>query len=127
MRSLTLIKKILNSSQFSRKYKDRVGRRASRKLRNSATLVWIVVTHTVLATPGNIIFIYSTSAKNHALEIGKEEDNEALVTFANIAFVLYVISHAINHILYCLTNKQIQEETSSILFNCKNMYWSRLP
>ena len=105
-----------------RKFKDI--RKARRKFRNSTTLLWIVVTHTVLTTPGNVVFIlYSTSTATFPLS--NNRDHDVAIKVANSMYVLYVISHAINHILYCLTNHHIQEETSKIVFNFRNIYWSK--
>ena len=97
-----------------RKFKEE--RHALRRLQNSTSLVWIVVLHAVLTTPGNVAYIIWNFSGDDQLEP---------VPLYNFFYVLYVIGHCINHILYCLTNKQIQEETSKILFQCKNIYWSR--
>ena len=51
--------------------------------------------------------------------------SDPLKNFACLTYVLYVIGHAINHILFCLTNKEIQKETGKIIMNCKNIYWTQ--
>ena len=99
-------------------------KKATRQLRNSTTLVWIVVTHTILATPGNILYIKHTSSPNTFSTL---DQDSGVMKFANIAYVCYVLSHAINHVLYCMANKQIQEETGKLLFRCRNLYWFRSP
>ena len=48
-----------------------------------------------------------------------------LDAFASVTYVMYVLGHAINHILYCLTNKQIQDETWNMILRCKNLYWTK--
>ena len=88
-----------------------------RNLQRSTSLIWIVLLHSVLTTPFNAIYIY--------LVFSPTIEPFQLKYFFNFIYVLYVLGHSINHILYCLTNKQIQEETSKIVFRCKNIYSSR--
>ena len=107
----------------SRKYRDE--RKAKRKFTQSTTLVYIVLTHIVLTMPANITYICLT-VPNDSVHIYDVADvNPALYTFASVTYVMYVLGHAINHILYCLTNKQIQNETWKMLLRCKNLYWTK--
>jgi len=89
-----------------------------KNLQRTTSLVWILIYHAALVTPANLIYIYLV-LDNH------EVHNPEPIQLYNFFYVLYVLGHCINHILYCMTNKQIQEETSKILFQCKNIYWSR--
>ena len=83
-----------------------------------------MLTHIVLTMPANITFI-CLSAPNDSIHIyDVAERNPSLDNFASVTYIMYVLGHAINHILYCLTNKQIQDETWKMLLSCKNMYWT---
>ena len=82
------------------------------------------MTHILMTIPGNIMYIYF-SIPNNSVSTYNVDQVDVLGSVANMTYVLYVIGHAINHVLFCLTNKAIQKETSKILVNCKNMYWTQ--
>ena len=105
---------------FIRNYRE--VRRAARKFTQSSTLVVIVMTHILLTIPANTMYIYF-SVPNNDTTVSNSSDS--LKNFAALTYVLYVIGHAINHILFCLTNKEIQKETGKIIMNCKNIYWTQ--
>ena len=69
------------------------------------------------------MYVYFSVPNNRSHTYGLD-GKATLKTISNMTYFLYVIGHAINHILFCLTNKQIQKETSKILWNCRNMYWT---
>ena len=100
----------------SRKYKEYM--HSLRNLQRSTSLIWIILLHTLLTTPFNAAYIYLVFRPTI-------EPFPQMKYFFNFIYVLYVLGHSINHILYCLTNKQIQEETSKIVFQCKNIHSRR--
>ena len=112
--------KFLRSPSIIRKYRS--VRRAARKFTQSSTLVVIVMTHILLTIPANVMYIYFSVPNN---DISLYNAPKALREISCFTYFLYVIGHAINHILFCLTNKQVQKETGNIIMNCKNIYWTQ--
>ena len=125
LRSAGIFNTSLDKKLFtSRKYRDE--RKAKRKFTQSTTLVYIVLTHIVLTMPANITYICLTVPNDSAAHIyDVSEKYPTLDSFASVTYVMYVLGHAINHILYCLTNKQIQDETWKMILRCKNLYWTK--
>lgn len=105
-----IVKKVIE------KWKFKDVRKAAWKMTQRSTLLWIVVTHLLLTLPANILYMITLTYKL----------STHLETTYNFIYALYVIGHTINHALYCMTNKQVQQETGRIVTNCKNLYWTKI-
>ena len=98
-----------------RRYRD--VRKAAWKVTQSSTLVWIAMTHIMLTIPANIMYIYLMSEPT--------QPSDGLAIGVSFTYVLYVIGHAANQVVYFFTNEKFKEETSYIISSCKNVYWTK--
>ena len=93
-----------------------LSKRALKEVRSSHMILVIVVSHLVLSTPGNIIYIIHTAIPDYWTNVPGHEFIFCL------AHIMYVLNYSANFLLYCLGNSNVRKEAFKFFFKGKNLY-----
>ncbi len=89
---------------------------SSLEMKTSRLVLVIALSHFLLATPANGMFVVWSLDQERWLHLNNS------TIWACVGHVLLVLNYSINFLLYCIGNANIRRETFMWIFKCKNIY-----